>query len=103
MTATLDTQAAGSRGTEEGLREPPMTPSEHGASGEITPRRRLDAHSSEQEEFLPMSGSAVESSERLAAVVSQSLSGKSRLRGRALARCGSGGHHDRPKGPRGKR
>ena len=81
MTAGTIEAAREGRGNGEGLRESPPTASEQGVSGNITARKRLDAFSSEQEECLSVSGSAVESSEGLAAVVSQGLSGESRSKG----------------------
>jgi hypothetical protein len=57
-----------------------MAASDQAVSGNITAGQWVGTPSSKQEESLPVSGSAVESSERLAAVVSQSPSGKSRAR-----------------------
>ncbi len=74
---TVETAREG-RGDGDSLRGSPMTASEQAVSGNITARQRVDTPSSKQEKSLPVSGSAVESSERLAAVVGQNPSGKSR-------------------------
>ena len=71
---TVETAREG-RGNGQGLRRSPMNAPTQGILGGTMPRKRSDPVALRQEKWLPISESAVESSERPTAVVSQGPSG----------------------------
>ena len=79
MTASTVETARDGGGGGESLRGLPVNTFAQGVSGEVMAQERSDTPSIERRRCLPISPSAIESSERPTAVVGHSPSGKSRI------------------------
>ena len=80
MAGTVETAGEGESDSER-LRGSSMNAPTQGVLGDTMAHQRSNRAAIEQKERLPISRSAIESSERPTAVVGQSLSGKSRNKG----------------------